>query len=116
MKHGGELATSPLTAATDSKTNDLPLDPAQQYLGDKAYKSATDFGAVNQAAVNSKLNPSNSKGLLSNGGRVPSMGRTTAASTRPLPSINHSKQIDKLQRLTDRSTDFGGTATSSDSI
>lgn len=62
------------------------------------------------------LNRKTSKGALS-GNRVPSIGKSSATGIRPLPKIDHNKQMDKLRSITGRSVeDFAATATSSDSV
>ena len=62
------------------------------------------------------LNRKTSKGALS-GNRVPSIGKSSATGIRPLPKIDHNKQMDKLRSITGRSVeDFAATATSSESV
>ncbi len=57
-----------------------------------------------------------SKGALS-GKHGPNIGgKSSFTGVKALPSINHSKQIDKLRSITGRSDDFGATATSTDSV
>ena len=78
---------------------------------DTGYKSATEFGPKG-AISRTAMAQNSSKGSLSLK-KGPSIGqRGTSGSQRPLPSIDHSKQMDKLRSLTGRSEDFGATATS----
>ena len=119
-----EVAASPLTSATaaDSKLNNdamrlthpSSMDSAVlnvQDHQDTGYKSATEFGPKG-AISRTAMAQNSSKGSLSLK-KGPSIGqRGTSGSQRPLPSIDHSKQMDKLRSLTGRSEDFGATATS----
>jgi len=119
-------ATSPLPQATaEAKANDTMgmtqpsgTDSASRLLpADKAYKSATDFGA--KAAYGPQMLPrNNSKARLGGKGGASNGRATESGSMRrdPLPSIDHTKQIDKLQKLTERSDDMGATVTSADSV
>mmetsp|Transcript_47912 Transcript_47912/g.63409 ORF Transcript_47912/g.63409 Transcript_47912/m.63409 type:complete len:156 (+) Transcript_47912:221-688(+) len=83
---------------------------------DQGYKSATDFGKQGGSALRTGMARSASKGIMS-GKRGPSIGQKgSGGSTRPLPSIDHSKQMSKLRSITGRSEDFGATTTSNDSV
>ena len=89
---------------------------------DSGYKSATDFGGKNLTPAMGKpmMHPTRSKGVLS-AKRGPSIGkRGSGSNSRPglpgLPTIDHSKQMDKLRSITGRSEDFGATSTSNDSV
>ena len=122
-----DIATSPLgsNATADTKKHDMmrmtqPSESdynAQLITSDKpdgGYSSATNFGV--KKGPSPMLNRKTSKGALS-GNRVPSIGKSSATGIRPLPKIDHSKQMDKLRSITGRSVeDFAATATSSDSV
>ncbi len=130
-----DMAASPMGSAslandgskkmmTDMMRMTQPSDSSDyQAIGpnenkDGGYQSATNFSI--KKGPSPMLHRKSSKGALS-GKHGPNIGNKSSSSgaattLKALPSINHSKQIDKLRSITGRSEDFGATATSSDSV
>ena len=97
---------------THPSSSDSAAQLNTQDHNDNGYKSATDFGAKGRSSMARNTSKS---GLGAK--RPPTISqRAGSGSKRALPSIDHSKQMDKLRSITGRSEDFNATATSQDSV
>ena len=102
-----------LINATDGSATDPSATPG-------GYASMTDFGVGKQKGPSSFLNRNGSKVLSGSGTggasrRMPSLSKSGGVTSgkQALPSIDHSKVMEKLRRITGKSQDFVVTDSSS---
>ena len=107
-----------LINATDGSATDPSATPG-------GYASMTDFGVGKHKGPSSFLNRNGSKMLSGSGTgtggasrRMPSLSKSGGGTSgkQALPSIDHSKVMEKLRSITGKSEDFGATASSDSNV